>query len=339
MRVLITGGAGFVGSNLADRAINLGYDVTIFDNLSRRGAEKNLDWLQGKHGRNLRFIRGDIRDFNLLSEAVEGRNMVYHAAAQVAVTTSISDPRTDFEVNALGTLNVLEAVRRSKSQPGVIFTSTNKVYGNLEQLPLIEQKTRWVFLDDIEGVSEDHPLDFHSPYGCSKGAADQYVRDYARIYGIKTVVFRMSCIYGPRQFGTEDQGWVAYFLIANMKNCPLTIYGDGKQVRDILFVDDLIDAVFAATAKMDKVSGNVFNIGGGMPNSISVWYDFKPIMEDLFKRKLGCSFSDWRHGDQKIYVSDCGLARNLLDWTPKTDCREGIGKLFDWMQEHRDEIG
>ena len=239
-RVLVTGGAGFIGSNLAHRLLTQGHDVIIYDNLSRQGTEKNVGWLRDNHGDGFVLVQGDVRDYPSVLQAVQGCEMVYHLAAQVAVTWSVADPREDFEINALGTLNLLEATRECEEPPILLFTSTNKVYGGMEEVEIVEQEKRYAYADLPRGVSEAQPLDFHSPYGCSKGAADQYVRDYSRIYGLRTVVMRMSCIYGPRQFGIEDQGWVAHFLISSVLGRPITIYGDGKQVRDILYVDDLL---------------------------------------------------------------------------------------------------
>lgn len=280
MKVLITGGAGFIGSNLAHQLIMDGETVTILDNLSRRGTANNLAWLRANHGERFRLIQGDVRDGVAVAQAARDQQVIYHLAAQVAVTTSVTEPRHDFEVNALGTFNVLEAARRVSDNPILIFTSTNKVYGGMEDVAVAEQPTRYAFRDLPEGISESRPLDFHSPYGCSKGAADQYVRDYARIYGLRSVVFRMSCIYGTRQFGNEDQGWVAHFLISAALGRPISIYGDGKQVRDLLFVQDLIEAFKQATRQSDRTAGQVYNIGGGMANTLSVWGEFKEILRD-----------------------------------------------------------
>ena len=235
---LVTGGAGFVGSNLVHSLLHDGRDVTIFDAFSRPGSERNLAWLSSQHRNgHLRCIQGDVRDFDALRAAARDADVIYHFAAQVAVTSSVADPRTDFEINALGTLNLLESARLSGRHPIVVFTSTNKVYGGMEDVAVVGGETRYEYRDFPHGISESQPLDFHSPYGCSKGAMDQYVHDYARIYDLPTVVFRMSCIYGPRQFGTEDQGWLAHFMIAAATGRPITIYGDGKQVRDVLFID------------------------------------------------------------------------------------------------------
>src|SRR5262245_52304365 len=263
-RALVFGGAGFIGSNLSKNLLESGYKVTVFDSLARRGSERNLQWLkQIDANKKMTFIHGDVRDFAAVQDAVEEADEVFHLAAQVAVTTSVDSPRTDFEINALGTLNVLEAVRISGRKTPIVFSSTNKVYGGLEDIGTVEGEFRYELRDVPFGVPESRPLDFHSPYGCSKGAADQYVRDYSRIYDIPAVVFRMSCIYGPRQFGNEDQGWVAHFMIAAATGRPLTIYGDGKQVRDVLFVEDLVKALRLAADRIDRSAGQLYNLGGG----------------------------------------------------------------------------
>lgn len=334
-RYLITGGAGFIGSNYAARLIRQGYDVTLYDNLSRPGAVRNLEWLRTTFGEDAyRLVIGDVRDAQRLNEVVQDVDVIVHLAAQVAVTTSVADPRTDFEINAWGTFNVLEAARNSGRDPIVIYASTNKVYGGMENVPVVEDATRWRYLNLPEGCSEEQPLDFHSPYGCSKGSGDQYVRDYARIYGLPTVVMRQSCIYGPRQFGVEDQGWVAWFVIAALMKRPLTIYGDGKQVRDLLYIDDLLDAYDAAIARIDKVAGQVFNIGGGPQNSISIWQEFGPLLERLVGYSIPVDYGDWRPGDQRVYISDIRKAAQLLEWRPKVGVEEGVGRLVTWVREN-----
>ncbi|HLF01394.1 MAG TPA: NAD-dependent epimerase/dehydratase family protein, partial [Anaerolineales bacterium] len=264
MKVLITGGAGFIGCNWAARLRRDGHTVTVLDNLSRKGAAANLAWLreQGAPG-PLKFVQADVRDAAAVAEAAKGQNAIYHLAAQVAVTTSVINPREDFEINALGTFNVLEAARLAETQPVVVYASTNKVYGGMEDVRVSEESTRYRYTDLPLGLPETQPLDFHSPYGCSKGAGDQYVRDYARIYNLPTVVFRQSSIYGTRQFGVEDQGWLADFVIATVKGHPLNIYGDGKQVRDMLWVDDLLDAYEIALKHPEKIAGKIYNVGGG----------------------------------------------------------------------------
>src|SRR3989440_614016 len=269
MRALVTGGIGFIGTNLSHRLLSNGNEVILFDNLSRAGVQNNLDWLKATHGKKLHFVQGDIRDFDAVLTAIRNVDAVFHLAAQVAVTTSVSNPREDFSINAQGTLNVLEAARRQEPMPVVLYTSTNKVYGALEHLGVVERSSRYEFENLPEGVSETCPLDFHSPYGCSKGAADQYVRDYARMFGIPAVVLRMSCIAGPRQFGNEDQGWVAHFLYSALQQIPLVIYGDGRQVRDVLCVDDLMRAFEAVRAKPAS-AGEIYNVGGGADNSVSL---------------------------------------------------------------------
>lgn len=334
-RILVTGGAGFIGSNLSHRLLAEGHDVTIYDNLAREGTKKNVAWLRENHGDSFALVQADIRDYPSLQRAVEGHEVVFHLAAQVAVTWSVSDPREDFEVNALGTLNVLEAARSCANPPVLLYTSTNKVYGGMEEVEIEEQETRHAYASLPKGVSEAQPLDFHSPYGCSKGAADQYVRDYARIYGLKTVAFRMSCIYGPRQFGVEDQGWVAHFLISSVLGRPITIYGDGKQVRDILYVDDLLRAFELAVEKIDVSAGQVYNMGGGPENTISVWTEFGEIIEELLKHKVEVSYDEWRPGDQPVYVSDTSKASRELGWEPRTSASEGIEKLFRWVTENK----
>src|SRR3989338_3858346 len=315
-RMLITGGAGFIGINAAAHFLKRGWRVTILDNLSRKGAGLNLLWLSGEFRGKASFIQADIRyDQPVLDRAVARTDAVLHLAAQVAVTTSITDPRTDFEINALGTLNVLEAVRKAKTPPIFLYSSTNKVYGDLEALKIHEEKTRYVLKDFPDGVSERQQLDFHSPYGCSKGAADKYVRDYARIYGIPTVVFRQSCIYGPNQFGVEDQGWVAWFIIALLSGRPITLYGNGKQVRDLLHIDDLTALYERAIEKIAAVRGEAFNIGGGIKNTRSLLEFFDDMREkhDL-KQKL--PRAPIRPGDQKVFVSDNGKIKKYLGWKP-----------------------
>ena len=334
MHMFITGGAGFIGSNLAHHYLSQGHRVTILDNLSRRGADKNLAWLQENHGAAMRFIKGDVRDYAALAKAVHGAERVFHMASQVAVTTSVADPRTDFEINALGTFNVLEAVRASAPQAVVFYASTNKVYGGMDQVAVVEEQTHYRYRDFPQGIPESQSLDFHSPYGCSKGAGDQYVRDYARIYGLKTVVFRQSCIYGTRQFGVEDQGWVAHFSIAAAKGRPINIYGNGKQVRDLLWVDDLVHAYDLAAERIDAVSGRIYNIGGGPANTMSIWTEFGPILEELAGHPISITYGDWRPGDQPVYISDISRAERELGWSPQIGLREGIRKLWHWVKEN-----
>jgi CDP-paratose 2-epimerase len=335
MNHLITGGAGFIGCNLAEALLARGEQVTIFDNLSRPLTHLNLEWLRQRHGARVRFVQADIRDAAAVVAAVPGHDAIFHLASQVAVTTSVLDPRSDFEINALGTLNVLEAARQASRRPAVFFASTNKVYGGMEDVTVVEQPTRYAYRDMSAGVPENHLLDFHSPYGCSKGSADQYVRDYARIYGLQTVVFRQSCIYGPRQMGVEDQGWAAHFVIAAVMGRPITIYGDGKQVRDMLYIDDLVAAYLAALARIDAVSGRIYNIGGGPANALSVWAEFGPLLERLTGNQIDVRRGDWRPGDQPVYISAISKAERELGWRPQVDVAEGIARLVAWVQENR----
>ncbi|HEX7541244.1 MAG TPA: GDP-mannose 4,6-dehydratase, partial [Anaerolineales bacterium] len=259
-----------------------------------------------------------------------------HLAAQVAVTTSVVKPREDFEINAQGTFNVLEAARLNERKPVILYASTNKVYGGMEDVKVVEDATRWRYADLPLGCPETQPLDFHSPYGCSKGTGDQYVRDYARIYDLPTVVLRQSCIYGPRQFGVEDQGWVAWMIIAAVTGRPLTIYGDGKQIRDVLYVDDLLNAYDAAIAKIDAVRGRVYNLGGGPENTMSIWTEFGPLLEKLLGRPVAVKRGDWRPGDQKVFVADISKAERELGWKPKIGVEQGVGELFEWVKENKD---
>lgn len=336
MHVLITGGAGFIGSNAAAHFLNRGDQVTVFDNFSRPGANHNRAWLEttAKRGQ-LKIIVGDIRESASLEQAISAETqLILHLAGQVAVTTSVSDPRMDFDSNALGTFNVLEAMRQRAPRACLIYASTNKVYGGLTARGVVEEGTRYRFVDRPEGISEDEPLDFHSPYGCSKGCADQYVRDYARIYGLKTVVFRQSCIYGPHQFGVEDQGWAAHFCIAAMKGRVIRIYGNGKQVRDMLWIDDLVRAYAAAYERAESVAGEIYNIGGGPDNTLSVWKEFEPLLRDIFGKPLQVEYHPPRPGDQLIYVSDIQKAKRDLGWQPAVSFPQGLARLCQWMREN-----
>jgi CDP-paratose 2-epimerase len=335
-QALVTGGAGFIGCNLAHRLLDMGLAVTIYDNLSRRGAPSNLDWLASVHGAgSFQFIHADVRNYARLAQAARGQDVIYHLAGQVAVTTSVINPRDDFENNALGTLNALEAARAAGRNPIFIYASTNKVYGEMQDVVVQEEATRYCYRDLPLGIPETQPLDFHSPYGCSKGAGDQYVRDYARIYGLRTVVMRQSCIYGTRQFGIEDQGWIAWFIIAAVTGKPITIYGDGKQVRDILFVTDLLDAYQAAIDRIDIAAGQVYNLGGGPENTLSVWVELGPMLERLLERKVPVSQSDWRPGDQRICIMDTRKAQRELGWRPKVSVAEGVRKLYEWVVQNK----
>lgn len=332
---IITGGAGFIGCHAAARFHAAGDRVVVVDNLSRRGADANLEWLRGQGVAD--FVKADIRDAEAMRRVVAENadaDAVLHLAAQVAVTTSVADPRADFDINALGTFNVLEAVRLAGGGPAVIYSSTNKVYGNLEHVRVVEREGRYAYEDLPDGVDEAEPLDFHSPYGCSKGAGDQYVRDYARIYGLKTVVFRQSCIYGTRQFGIEDQGWISWFCLATLRGQGFTIFGDGKQIRDTLWVGDLVDAYEAALARVDSVSGEVFNIGGGPSNTLSL-LELVAMLEEHFGRKLNPPRADWRPGDQRVFVADVRKAGRMLGWRPEVSTADGVAKLLGWIGENK----
>lgn len=335
--MLITGGAGFIGVNAARHFASKGWDVTVFDNLSRRGTDVNLKSLQSDIP-SIHFVQGDIRSPEDLKKVFQQKfDVVLHLAGQVAVTTSVTEPRDDFEINALGTFNVLEAVRACEVPPILLFSSTNKVYGGLEDVEVIEGAERYSFKTLEQGVSEAQPLDFHSPYGCSKGAADQYVRDYSRIYNLRTVVLRQSCIYGPHQMGIEDQGWVAWFMIAGLFGRPVTIYGNGKQVRDLLYVDDLINAYDLAIANIEKISGHVYNLGGGAGNTLSL-LEFLELLKAEHGMTLSQSFGGVRPGDQPIFVSDNSKAEQDFGWKPTTNVHAGITSLHTWLQEHRGQL-
>ena len=331
---VITGGAGFIGSNVTDYYLSKGNDVTILDNLSRPGSELNLAWLESRHGRRLNMIRTDIRDAeDAMSAAIAGADVVFHLAGQVAVTTSVTDPIHDFQVNAFGTLNVLEAARHAPSKPIVVYSSTNKVYGKMADLGIAEREGRYAYENNQSGISESRPLDPYSPYGCSKCSGDQYVLDYARIYDMRTIVFRQSCIYGPRQFGMEDQGWLAWFAIRAWQQKPVTIYGDGKQVRDALYVADLVDAYDAAVRRIDVTAGRAYNIGGGPLNTLSL-LELVDMLNRSFRRKLVCSFADWRPGDQPVFVSNIEKAKADFGWSPCVGVEEGVSRLIGWIRDN-----
>ena len=334
---LVTGGAGFIGSNYVYRLLSRGEKVIVFDNLSRAGAPRNMRWLSETFGSNtFELVVGDVRDAALLTATVREADVIVHLASQVAVTTSVLHPREDFDINALGTFNILEAARLSGRHPIIIYASTNKVYGGMETVPIVEDENRYRYADRPEGISETELLDFHSPYGCSKGAGDQYVRDYHRIYELPGVVLRQSCIYGPRQYGIEDQGWVAWFVIAGVTERPVHIYGDGKQVRDLLYIDDLMDAYDAVLANIERAAGQIYNLGGGMENAISIWQEFGPLLENLIGRKLPVIRSDWRPGDQRIFIADIRKAERELGWRPKVGIGDGLARLITWVQENRE---
>lgn len=335
MRVLITGGAGFIGTSAAARFIRQGHTVCVLDNLQRPGARLNLEWLRVQA--DIVHEPVDIRDAPALRRALESfaPDLVLHLAAQVAVTTSVRQPREDFEINVAGTFNLLEAIRESGGRTPLLFASTNKVYGQMEDLSVVVREGRYAYADLPYGVAESVPLDFHSPYGCSKGAADQYVRDYWRIYGIPTVTFRQSCIYGERQFGVEDQGWVAWLTIAALLDRPITVYGDGRQVRDVLYIDDLLSAFELAYARLDQTRGEIYNIGGGPAFTLSL-LELVDLLSQRLGRPVRFGFADWRPGDQRVYISDVRKAARGFGWTPTTSVRDGIDRLFNWAQRHAD---
>lgn len=335
-KLLITGGAGFIGCNAAEYFSNLGYEIIIVDNLSRPSAYKNLNWLTSHI--KLKFEHCDIRDLNKVSSIFERYrpDITLHLAAQVAVTFSVSDPRNDFEINALGTFNVLECVRKICPNSIFINASTNKVYGKMSDLKIDEKEKRYVYTS-IEGINEERAVDYFSPYGCSKGIADQYTIDYARIYGLRGVTLRQSCIYGKRQFGVEDQGWIAWFAIAVSLNKNITIYGNGKQVRDILLVDDLCKAYEACIQKIEAVAGHAINIGGGPSNSLSL-LEYLNILNSKFQKDIKTEYSNWRPGDQEVYISNIAKAKEILHWEPKNTIDEGINRLLDWVKLNTNEF-
>jgi CDP-paratose 2-epimerase len=334
--VVIFGGAGFIGSNLAHHLLSTTEArVHVFDSLTRAGVRSNLEWLNKTTAgsRRLQITIADIRDRRQVEDAVREATEIYHFAAQVAVTTSVADPRLDFEVNLAGTFNVLDAARRSGNNPFILFTSTNKVYGNLGLGRPIKQGKRYVY-PGHSGVSESQPLDFHSPYGCSKGAADQYVHDFSRIYGLPTVVFRMSCIAGPRQFGTEDQGWVAHFLYSALQRRPVVIYGDGRQVRDVLCVKDLVRAFDAVRKNQQVTAGQIYNVGGGLENTVSL-LELIDEIEDLTGLQLEYRPEAPRPGDQLVYVTDSGKLRRDTGWKPEHGLRSTLKLLQEFWQENQ----
>lgn len=340
-KMLIIGGAGFIGVNTARYFASRKWHVTVLDDLSRKGTKKNLAWLERDYPKNIRFVKADIvSDLSILGRQVGLHEVVIHLAAQVAVTTSINQPRKDFLVNVVGTFNVLEAVRLSKNRPILLYSSTNKVYGSLPNLPVVAYKTRYVFKDknkNKHGIDENSPIDFHSPYGCSKGAADHYVVDYSRIYGLKTVVFRQSCIYGEYQFGVEDQGWVAWFTIASLLKKKLTLYGNGKQVRDLLYVGDLVSLYEKAIHNIDKVNGQAFNIGGGPKNTLSLIELIESLRKD-HKLETSVIHLSVRAGDQPIFVADTRKILKILGWSPRTTISEGLSKLVAWTRDHQKDV-
>jgi len=335
--VLVTGGAGFIGCNIANRLAELGHDVIVYDALSRPGVEGNLAWLKERHGEQIQPVIADIRDEDELARAAREAKAVFHMAAQVAVTTSMVDPREDFEINIRGTLNLLDAVRLKNDGTPVIFASTNKVYGDLGDIDFQLEGARYVPGDrEVAdyGIGESRPLDFHTPYGCSKGAADQYVLDYARSFGLRSAVVRMSCIYGMRQMGTEDQGWVAHFLIRALEGKPITLYGDGHQVRDILDVSNAVEAYLKAWERIDAIQGQAFNLGGGPDNAVSL-RELLAHISQLIGREVDVEFSDWRAGDQRYFVADTRRIRSALDLSPAVPWKQGVALLAEWLRESR----
>jgi len=335
---VITGGAGFIGVNAAEAFIRDGWHVVLFDNLSRKGTDLNLRYLRQKYPAACEFVLGDVRyDHFTLLRAVERAELVLHLAAQVAVTTSIVRPVEDFEINAHGSFNLLEAVRESGGKPLVIYSSTNKVYGGMPDVICVKDATRYRFRDFPHGISETQPLDFHSPYGCSKGAADQYIHDYGRIYDIPTVVFRQSCIYGQRQFGVEDQGWVAWFSIAALLKRPITIYGDGLQVRDLLHIDDLVAAYQCAASEPSRAAGKIFNMGGGPSRTLSL-VELLAFLEKYIGKKIPVGHAEPRAGDQPVFVADIRKAEKELGWRPKIDPLPGIEMLLKWVEANRADV-
>lgn len=338
--VLVTGGAGFVGCNLADRLLSDGRRVVILDDLSRRGVRQNVRWLEARHGERVALRVADVRDSDAVRRAVAGAGQVFHFAAQVAVTTSLTDPLRDFRTNVGGTLNVLEAARRRDEPPAIVFASTNKVYGNLGEVGVSAQGARYApDAPDLaaHGVGEGAPLDFQSPYGCSKGAADQYVLDYARSFGLRACVFRMSCIYGPHQYGTEDQGWVAHFIISALTGRPITLYGDGKQVRDILYVDDLVELMPLAASAARGRPGRVYNVGGGEENAVSL-IELLDLLEAELGVRIERRFSEWRPGDQRIYISDIARIERELNWKPRIGMKAGLRRLIAWIRANLSDV-
>ena len=333
--ILVTGGAGFIGSNLSDRLLGLGHHVTVFDALSRPGVARNLDWLKARHGDAVTVVVADVRDGEALASAAAEADAVFHLAAQVAVTTSMVEPLADFEINVRSTVTLLDALRRRAASVPLVFASTNKVYGDLADVALQLTNEAYVPADPAlraTGIGEARPLDFHTPYGCSKGAADQYVLDFARSFGVPTAVLRMSCIYGPRQMGTEDQGWVAHFAISAIKGQGISLFGDGCQVRDILDVDDAVDAYLGCWRNMDRVAGRAFNLGGGPANAVSLRQLLRHI-ESLTGRPIAVETHDWRPGDQRYYVSDTRRVADVLGLRPWRPWQDGVARLVRWLAD------
>jgi len=334
--ILITGGLGFIGTNLTNHLLSHTNDeIVVYDNFSRRNVQKNRAWLEKIHRNSsrLKIVKGDVCDYKTLQKIVKDVERIYHLAGQVAVTSSMIDPIMDFNTNAQGTLNVLEIARHLETDPSLILTSTNKVYGALEKVSLIETENRYDFSNYKQGISEKAMIDPYNPYGCSKYCADAYCRDYYRTYGVRTIVFRMSCIYGLHQFGTEDQGWIAHFIISSVLNRKITIYGDGKQLRDILYIQDLIDAFELALKHITTTKGEVYNMGGGPKNTISL-LELIELLEALLNRKISYDCREWRPGDQKVYYSDITKAKKDFNWIPKISKEDGVKKLFEWISNN-----
>lgn len=333
MKALITGGSGFIGTNLTEYLTKKDFDITIFDNFSRETAIKNKEYIK-ENLPDVKIIEGDIRDYEKIKNAVKGKDIIYHTAAQVAVTSCIKNPREDFEINILGTFNLLEAARKQKL--GIIYFSTNKVYGdNVNEIPLTEEKTRYDFANEFKGIGipENFSIDAneHTPYGVSKLSAELYVRDYTKVFDVPSVSNRCSCMYGTQQYGNEDQGWVAHFIISSILEKPLTIYGDGKQIRDVLYVQDLSELIYKQTEKIDEIKGNVFNVGGGPENTLSLLELLKEIEKKQALPEI--SYDDWRPADQKVYYSDISKLKELINWKPKTNPEKGVKELYNWAKE------
>jgi CDP-paratose 2-epimerase len=335
-RVLVTGGAGFIGANLARRLLGRGEEVVLFDNLSRAGTPRNLEWLNHQpNAARLEFRHADIRDRAALRDAAAGCSTIVHLAGQVAVTRSLADPVADFEANATGALNVLEVARWSAERPLVLYASTNKVYGDLSREALREEETRWVLAKRPFGIDEEQPIALHSPYACSKGCGDLYALDYHRSFGVRTVVVRQSCIYGPRQMGVEDQGWVVWMARQVLRGETVRVYGDGKQVRDLLHIDDLLDVYDAIEGAGERAWGEAYNVGGGPGNTLSIWRELAPWLERRFGVEARAEHHPARSGDQRVFVSDVRKAGRDLGWRPRIGLEEGLNALVGWLRDER----
>jgi CDP-paratose 2-epimerase len=336
-KVLITGGLGFIGSNLADKLLREEHEVRIVDNLSRTGCENNLHWLKDNHSpTQLRVFSSDLNEQQILKEASGGAELIFHLAGQVSVSGSVANPYRDFMDNATGTINILEAARKYGKDPILIYSSTNKVYGDLDHIQTEEQPTRYTYSNLPNGIAETQPLDFTTPYGCSKGAGDQYVHDYAGTFGMRTIVMRQSCIYGGRQFGYEGQGWISWLLIASILGLPVNIYGNGKQVRDVLYISDLLDAYESAIKNIETTKGGIYNIGGGMEHTRSIWEEFGKDIATLTGKEVKAIYEPARIGDQKVYISDIRKAAEDFGWKPAVGVEEGVAKTYEWLLEYKD---